>query len=289
MPTGALELRTIQTPGEGSNLLVEGFLAECQRRGIKLTAQGGTIRATGKAPANPEKFAAFLKAKKPELLALLGTPKAGNLMTVPELGKSHDSASMLCDSLTVNEGSKGNPMLGPGQGNPMLGAPKAGNPMELSESGKSHGATTKLSSEASMLHSEAPTQGQYSVPNIALAALYPDRRQEVLTWALTEAARGLLPVNEVSISLPSGQCVPAHGGAVWLLEGQARAQEIQPAAEALQKGEAHARAFLVLRQDLRALAILCADAWHEVYQVIEVETTAEAEHTGAKAPKERTP
>ena len=61
--TAMQTMPTLQTP--------EGFLTECQRRGIKLTAQGGTIKASGKPPANPEKFAAFLKAKKPELLALL--------------------------------------------------------------------------------------------------------------------------------------------------------------------------------------------------------------------------
>ena len=58
---------TIQTP--------EGFLAECRKRGIKLTVKDGTIKASGKPPANLEKFAAFLAARKPELLVLL----SGNL------------------------------------------------------------------------------------------------------------------------------------------------------------------------------------------------------------------
>jgi hypothetical protein len=59
---------TIPTP--------EAFLLECQRRGIKLTVKEGTIKASGKPPANPEKFAAFLKAKKPDLLALLSTSES---------------------------------------------------------------------------------------------------------------------------------------------------------------------------------------------------------------------
>jgi hypothetical protein len=84
---------TIQTP--------EGFLSECQRRGIKLTAHGDTIKATGKPPANPEKFAAFLAAKKPELLALLSAPKVGNIMTVAEVGKVHDSHTVTGNLLTV--------------------------------------------------------------------------------------------------------------------------------------------------------------------------------------------
>ncbi|WP_309721159.1 hypothetical protein [Armatimonas sp.] len=64
MPSEGSNLRpTIQTP--------EGFLAECQRRGIKLTIEGEKIRATGKPPAKPEAFAAFLRSRKSELLALL--------------------------------------------------------------------------------------------------------------------------------------------------------------------------------------------------------------------------
>jgi len=53
---------------------VEGFVVECRRRGITLTAAGDSIKATGKPPANPEKFAAFLKAKKPEMIAFLTAP-----------------------------------------------------------------------------------------------------------------------------------------------------------------------------------------------------------------------
>ena len=60
----------------------ESFLTECQRRGIKLTARDGTIKASGKPPINPEKFAAFLKSKKPELLALLTPTRAGELQQV---------------------------------------------------------------------------------------------------------------------------------------------------------------------------------------------------------------
>lgn len=52
----------------------EAFLAECRRRGIKLSLSGDRIEATGRRPANPEKFTAFLRAKKPELAALLSKP-----------------------------------------------------------------------------------------------------------------------------------------------------------------------------------------------------------------------
>ena len=69
---------TVQTP--------EGFLSECQRRGIKLTAKEGTIKATGKPPANPEKFAAFLRSKKPALLEILSASPlpAGNTLPAGE-------------------------------------------------------------------------------------------------------------------------------------------------------------------------------------------------------------
>ena len=108
---------TLQTP--------EGFLAECQRRGIKLTAQGGTIKASGKPPANPEKFAAFLKAKKPELLALLQSTDA-LLSGIPE---GHEKAR----KGAIPEHQKALESLS-----------EAGNPMELSEAGKPHGATPEL-------------------------------------------------------------------------------------------------------------------------------------------------
>lgn len=47
------------------------FVAECRQRGIKLTVKGDTIRATGKPPANPERFAAYLQKQKEELITLL--------------------------------------------------------------------------------------------------------------------------------------------------------------------------------------------------------------------------
>ena len=58
----------------------EAFLAECLRRGIKLTAQDGAIKASGKPPANPQSFIRYVKAKKPELIALLTTPDIASLV-----------------------------------------------------------------------------------------------------------------------------------------------------------------------------------------------------------------
>ncbi len=255
---------TIQTP--------EGFLLECQRRGIKLTAQGGTIKATGKPPANPEKFAAFLKAKKPELLALLsggelrevaGTSEAsemGNPMGFPSVGKLHGALAQRGNPIPTHETGKSYTEALPLRADPS----PMGNPMELSESGKSHGATPEL-------WAEVPVSKQYSASNNSSPALYSDQRQEVLSWALDQARAGLLPEPLKPIKLPSGQCVPALGAAAWLLAGQAQAQETQPTPEAIQRREAHALAWLRLRQDLRLLAIACADGWHTVYPVIEGE------------------
>lgn len=64
-------------PHQGSPHTVEAFLAECQRRGIKLTVQGETIKASGRPPAKPEAFKAYLIAKKPELLKHLQAPQIG--------------------------------------------------------------------------------------------------------------------------------------------------------------------------------------------------------------------
>lgn len=55
----------------------EAFLAECQRRGIRLTAEDSKIKASGRPPTNPSKFHAYLIAKKPELLALLRASSVG--------------------------------------------------------------------------------------------------------------------------------------------------------------------------------------------------------------------
>jgi hypothetical protein len=52
----------------------EAFLAECHRRGIRLTVSGETIKASGRPPARPEAFKAYLIAKKPELLKVLQAP-----------------------------------------------------------------------------------------------------------------------------------------------------------------------------------------------------------------------
>lgn len=54
------------------------FVATCGRRGIRLRVVGDKIKATGNPPANPEAFAAYLKAQKPELVEIL----TGNVFAV---------------------------------------------------------------------------------------------------------------------------------------------------------------------------------------------------------------
>lgn len=87
-------------------------------------------------------------------------------------------------------------------------------------------------------------------------ALYPDRRQEVLSWALSQAKAGFLP-EPGEVLLPSGKPVPHGGAARWLLERYVWAQRLslQPL------GDAPA-AFEILRLDLRFLAVAAVHAWH---------------------------
>lgn len=88
-------------------------------------------------------------------------------------------------------------------------------------------------------------------------ALYGDQRQEVLSWALAEAKRGTLPEPSESLSLPSGQRITAGGAAVWLQEAQKRAEALSLMGSVSVDAE---RASLLVRQDMRALALWCADA-----------------------------
>lgn len=94
------------------------------------------------------------------------------------------------------------------------------------------------------------------------SALYTDSRQEVLSWALGEAERGLLLVNQTPIKLPSGQQVPPLRAAQWLQDGQERAERLRMASARSVDSE---RAFLILRQDLRALALQLAEGWRSVF------------------------
>lgn len=87
--------------------------------------------------------------------------------------------------------------------------------------------------------------------------LYTDKRQEVLCWAFAEAMRGTLPEPSEPLALPSGQRIAPGGASVWLQEAQKRAEGLSD------KGKAHTDAycaFLVVRQDMRALALWAADA-----------------------------
>ena len=78
----------------------------------------------------------------------------------------------------------------------------------------------------------------------------------MLTWALSEAIKGTLPETCEPLVLPSGQKVQAAGAAAWLIAGNERALRLRgqpfPDCEA---------AFLILRQDLKQLALACAEAW----------------------------
>ncbi|HMV70379.1 MAG TPA: hypothetical protein PKA64_26290 [Myxococcota bacterium] len=53
------------------------FVTACGRRGIRLRVVGGKIKATGNPPPNPEKFGAYLRSRKTELVELLAPRRAG--------------------------------------------------------------------------------------------------------------------------------------------------------------------------------------------------------------------
>lgn len=84
-----------------------------------------------------------------------------------------------------------------------------------------------------------------------------DRRQEVVSWALSEACRGTLPEPADTITLPSGQQIAADNAAVWLQEAQQWAEAHSLVSSVSVDAE---RAFLLVRQDMRALALWAADA-----------------------------
>jgi hypothetical protein len=102
-------------------------------------------------------------------------------------------------------------------------------------------------------------------------ALYGDRRQEVLSWALSEARRGTLPEPSEALALPSGQRIAAGGAAGWLQEAQKRAEGLSHMGAVSVDAE---RAFLMVRQDMRALSILAADASRELLLLAELEDLA---------------
>lgn len=84
-----------------------------------------------------------------------------------------------------------------------------------------------------------------------------DRRQEVVSWALSEACLGTLPEPAATITLPSGQQIAADNAAVWLQEAQQCAEAHSLVSHVSVDAE---RAFLLVRQDMRALALWAADA-----------------------------
>lgn len=64
--------------GASRAMTAPAFVAQCQRQGIRLTVVEGKLKASGNPPPKPEAFAAFLKARKEEIVAeLIGLPKAG--------------------------------------------------------------------------------------------------------------------------------------------------------------------------------------------------------------------
>ena len=185
MPTGATARGTVQTP--------EGFLTECQRRGIKLTSRAGAIKATGKPPANPEKFAVFLKSKKPELLALLQVSP----VSPPCHGGGHSGdpkssvKAQLRDSLNYVKPKSKLSLLGELD---QVGSESPLQALQLRQ------VATKSASELGEVGRESPLA----------EALYPagDSRQEVLCWAVSEAKKGTLP--ELAEPLLLGVLCPSH-------------------------------------------------------------------------------
>jgi hypothetical protein len=77
------------------------FLAECRRRGVRLSVTGDKIRASGTPPSKPDAFTRYLVHHKaallplivPEKLALAPNPQEPGLPPVPEVGVGEASVS----------------------------------------------------------------------------------------------------------------------------------------------------------------------------------------------------
>ena len=249
-------------PGEGSNLrptiqTPEGFLAECHKRGIKLTAINGAIKATGKPPANPEKFAAFLRSQKPDLLALLSPSREAESSELRQVKAPFVAGepTLPNDAEKYRESTvKTQPIL------PELVEVGKESPSELRQ------VATKFAPR--LEHIETVSRGEFEQVGTVLPSteLYQDKRQEVLTWALQEAKKGTLPEpmrgagrsSELAeaLTLPSGQVVPAAGASAWLIAGHDRALRL-----GLQPYPDCEAALMILRHDLRALSLWAAHAY----------------------------
>lgn len=73
----------------GAGMTAPAFVAQCQRQGIRLTVVEGKLKASGNPPPKPEAFAAFLKARKAEIVEeLIGLPKAGTSASFEGVGRS---------------------------------------------------------------------------------------------------------------------------------------------------------------------------------------------------------
>ena len=69
------------------------FVTACDREGVNLQVVGDKIRASGRAPRNPEKFGAYLRSRKTELVELLapcrtGPPETSRIADEPQKAPS---------------------------------------------------------------------------------------------------------------------------------------------------------------------------------------------------------
>jgi hypothetical protein len=98
------------------------FLAECRRRGVRLSASGGKIRASGTPPSRPESFARYLTLHKNELLDLL-TPGAvsRSFATAPNPPSATDTKMPERDATSPNPGRDPSSVANDPPGQPLPG------------------------------------------------------------------------------------------------------------------------------------------------------------------------
>ncbi|MBB6054110.1 hypothetical protein [Armatimonas rosea] len=198
------------------------FLAECRKRGIKLAATNGTIKATGRPPARPDSFAKYLQTHKEELLSLLTTRGAG--IVLPAAAPTEKAPA---DIEGAEKARKG-PIQEPAE-DPSL-QPQEAPPV----------ATP----------SEAVTASPETASPVLESVLYPsgDGRGVLLAWAISECQAERFPEPVEPIKLFNGETT-GESASDWLLVAFRRAS-------CLAEDDPE---FLHLRQSMKELAIWGAD------------------------------
>ena len=212
---------------------IESFAA----RGVTLWREGESLKFRAPAGVLTPAVLARLKEAKPKILPIL--PE------LEEVGKESPSEQWGESGGKVGEFKQVQTL----------------SPLELVEVGKE--SPSELRQVATKFaprleHIETVSRGEFEQVGTVLPSteLYQDKRQEVLSWALFESRRGLLPDLAEALTLPSGQVVPGAGASAWLIAWHDRALRL-----GLQPYPDCEAALMILRHDLRALSLWAAHAY----------------------------